>query len=55
METKQENQDWLESDDEEDRLSHFEDLNLGLSFPETDDAISDEEDELLLILHLNQH
>jgi len=41
------------SDDETDRLSHYEGMDLGLSFPKTDDEFSDEEDELILIQHLN--
>ena len=41
------------SDEETDHLSHYESLNLGLSFPETDDDFSDQEDEMLLIQHLN--
>ena len=43
----------IDSDDEIDRLSHYENMNLGINFPETDDDLSDQEDELLLIQHLN--
>merc|ERR1712129_112532 len=44
---------FIDSDDDIDRLSQFESLNLGLSFPDTDDGISDQEEEMLLIQHLN--
>lgn len=41
------------SEDETDRLSHYEGLDLGLSFPDTL-SDSDQDDELLLIQHLNE-
>ena len=40
-------------DVEIDRLSHYENLDVDISFPETDDDLSDQQDELLLIEHLN--
>ena len=39
--------------DEDDRLSVYENINVGLHFPDTDEDASDEEDESLLIEALN--
>merc|ERR1712129_512065 len=48
-----EEEHFIDSDDDIDRLSQYQSLNLGLSFPDTDDGISDQEEEMLLIQHLN--
>jgi len=50
--TRQNERELIYSDDECDRLSHYEGLDLGISFPDTL-SDSDQDDELLLIQHLN--